>query len=203
MAGPASMSAPTSACRSPCGAPSTGTGASLASTPARRSRPPGTSSSGCCGSAFPMSIIASAGARTGRGARGRGRGDFADGTRETGDLLVAADGFRSSVRAAVLPEVQPLYAGYVAWRALVRGERLCARRAPRPLRILRLLPAPRRADARLSGRRARQRPSPGAPLRQPRRYRRRTRRRSCRGCDRRERGDPPRSRSPLPSSPRR
>jgi 2-polyprenyl-6-methoxyphenol hydroxylase-like FAD-dependent oxidoreductase len=36
-----------------------------------------------------------------------------------GDLLVGADGFRSSVRAAVLPEVKPVYAGYVAWRGLV------------------------------------------------------------------------------------
>lgn len=46
-------------------------------------------------------------------------GIFADGTRVTGDLLVAADGVFSTVRQQFAPEVEPRYAGYVAWRGLV------------------------------------------------------------------------------------
>lgn len=44
---------------------------------------------------------------------------FADGSEREFDLLACADGIGSSARAALLPDVRPQYAGYVAWRGLV------------------------------------------------------------------------------------
>lgn len=51
---------------------------------------------------------------------------FANGNSVEADLIVGADGFRSTVRAVVAPGVNPRYAGYVAWRGVVEESALSA-----------------------------------------------------------------------------
>jgi 2-polyprenyl-6-methoxyphenol hydroxylase-like FAD-dependent oxidoreductase len=43
---------------------------------------------------------------------------LADGSQVHGDILIGADGIRSTIRQRLLPQVRPSYAGYVAWRGL-------------------------------------------------------------------------------------
>lgn len=52
--------------------------------------------------------------------------DFADGTTHRADILIGADGFRSVVRAKLLPHVKPEYSGYIVWRALAQEAELDA-----------------------------------------------------------------------------
>jgi 2-polyprenyl-6-methoxyphenol hydroxylase-like FAD-dependent oxidoreductase len=49
---------------------------------------------------------------------------FSDRAPAKADVLVGADGFRSSVRAMLLPGAQPAYVGYVAWRGMVEERQL-------------------------------------------------------------------------------
>lgn len=43
---------------------------------------------------------------------------FADGPDAEADVIIGADGFRSAIRAQMQPSVQPVYSGYVVWRAV-------------------------------------------------------------------------------------
>ncbi len=52
---------------------------------------------------------------------------FRDGAAVEADLVVSADGIRSTVRALLAPEAVPRYAGYVGWRGMVDEALLSAR----------------------------------------------------------------------------
>jgi 2-polyprenyl-6-methoxyphenol hydroxylase-like FAD-dependent oxidoreductase len=54
-------------------------------------------------------------------------GIFSDGAQVTGDILIAADGNLSTVRRQYTPEVEPRYAGYVAWRGMLAERDLPAK----------------------------------------------------------------------------
>ena len=51
---------------------------------------------------------------------------FAGGQRVDADLLIGADGLRSTVRIQLLPELKPHYPGYIAWRCLTDERELSA-----------------------------------------------------------------------------
>jgi 2-polyprenyl-6-methoxyphenol hydroxylase-like FAD-dependent oxidoreductase len=44
---------------------------------------------------------------------------FADGSEVRADMLIGADGVRSTVRRQMFPDVDLIYAGYIAWRGMV------------------------------------------------------------------------------------
>ena len=44
---------------------------------------------------------------------------FADGSRVRGDILIGADGIRSTVRAQICADAQPRFSGYVGWRGVL------------------------------------------------------------------------------------
>src|SRR5689334_760173 len=49
---------------------------------------------------------------------------FDDGSSVRAELLIGADGLRSTLRACLFPEVEPRFAGYVGWRGIVAEDEL-------------------------------------------------------------------------------
>lgn len=76
--------------------------------------------------------------RTGAAVAGYGQNEsdawaeLADGSRITGDIVIGADGIRSTIRAQMIGSDDPDFTGNVAWRAVVPVEKL-GRNAPLPV----------------------------------------------------------------------
>ena len=101
---------------------------------------PGTRSSGRSGR--PSRTSATIPARPLAGfaqADGRVVARFAERGEVEADLLVCADGSRSEIRRRLLPEVEPAYAGYVAWRGTVEEECCRSRAGPLLRRLVHVL----------------------------------------------------------------
>ena len=67
----------------------------------------------------PVAVSTAAGVRGARLDDERVELELADGERLQADLVVGADGLRSTLRAALFDDPEPQFSGYVAWRGLV------------------------------------------------------------------------------------
>jgi len=57
--------------------------------------------------------------------------EFDDGTAVTADIVIGVDGLRSVIRDILFDTPPPKFSGHVAWRALIRGDRLSSRATER------------------------------------------------------------------------